>query len=243
MPDDYKLITPQDAAQINQAPHSSPHMPVQEKGTRSSCALPYELYADGSLDTDKKMFEIHFTAANEVFGKSATGSPFMVYAPGIYREEAAKSWNYALTAGDKLKDDWAIENFENGNYHLRVHGPNGFYREFKGSSNDPLIEVKAIYERSKINTKKLTGNIVLQVKNKSTQSLTVNVKDESYKTGVHTKTIAAGALTNLSLDLSQSHHWYDFSVDVKGHENFTKRYAGRVETGNAGITDPLMGAL
>ena len=237
VPDDYRKLTSQDTAQLNSNPQSSPYMPVQEPGTKASCALPYELYVEGGLDQDKKIFEINFAAANLLFGKSAVGAPFVVYAPGVYRDESVRTWNYAVSVGDNLKDDWTVQHFENNNYHLRVYGPNGFYREFKGTTNDPDVEVKALYE----NSKNPTGNILLRLKNKGSNTLTVTIKDESYKSAIRTKTIKAGESSSLVIDLSKSHHWYDFSVTVKGNEPFAKRYAGRVETGQASISDPLMG--
>lgn len=43
---------------VNRDPMASPYMPPQESGIRQSCALPYELYADGKLNADKTAFEI-----------------------------------------------------------------------------------------------------------------------------------------------------------------------------------------
>ena len=47
--------------------------------------------------------------------------------------------DYAVAAGSHLEDSWALGDFENGVYHLRVYGPNGFYREFIGTADDPPI--------------------------------------------------------------------------------------------------------
>jgi phospholipase C len=68
-----------------------------------------------------------------------------------------------VAAGDMLQDEWKIEDFENGNYHLRVYGPNGFYREFLGNKNNPLLKVTCDYEAS--GSGKLTGNVVVTVLN------------------------------------------------------------------------------
>ncbi|MEZ4903534.1 MAG: hypothetical protein R2822_18105 [Spirosomataceae bacterium] len=45
------------------------------------------------------------------------------------------------------------------------------------------------------------------------------------------------------LDLTTSFGWYDFSVKVAGFEAFEQRFAGRVETGKASFSDPLMGRV
>jgi phospholipase C len=38
----------------------------------------------------------------------------------------------------------------------------------------------------------------------------------------------------------QSHQWYDFTVKTKGTEA-EAHFAGKLETGRAGFTDPLIG--
>ncbi|HEY2721721.1 MAG TPA: phospholipase C, phosphocholine-specific, partial [Chitinophagaceae bacterium] len=129
-PTNYKRLNKKEIEQVNKSPQSSPLMPSQEEGVRSSCALPYELYADGGLSEDKKSFEITMKAANDFFGPASVGSAFQVYAPGKYKEEEVRAWAYAVSVGDELKDDWMLADFGNSNYHLRVYGPNGFYREF-----------------------------------------------------------------------------------------------------------------
>lgn len=108
-------------------------MPRQEKGTRQSCALPYQLYADAKLSKDKKSVEVTFAAKNEIFGQLSAGAPFNVYAPGNYRSnkqlnfESVKTWAYAVKSGDEINNSWALHNFEKDQYFLRVYGPNGFF--------------------------------------------------------------------------------------------------------------------
>lgn len=55
--------------------------------------------------------------------------------------------------------------------------------------------------------------------------------------------VAAGGKKEILLDLSASHGWYDFSVLVEGADAFEERFAGKVETGAIGKTDPLLGAI
>jgi phospholipase C len=150
-PANYKRLSKKEIEQINKAPHSSPFMAVQEQGIRSSCALPYELYADGNLLDDKNHFEILMKAGDKFFGELSAGSPFHVYAPGKYKNEDVRAWAYAVAARDELKDTWALHDFENGTYYLRVYGPNGFFREFRGSEKDPVIDVMMKYEQKIIN--------------------------------------------------------------------------------------------
>ena len=243
LPDNYKLLTADEITQINHAPHLSPYMAKQETGIKPSCALPYQLYADGKLSADKKSFALNFTAANEVFGKKAAGSPFNVYAPGKYLTEDLRTWAYTAVAGDTVADEWPLSDFENNHYHLRVYGPNGFFREFKGNAADPDINIVCDYQRSLTDNKKLSGNIELQLHNSGAKQHSIEVVDHSYKTNNHSKLLSANSKTVMSLNLANSHGWYDFSIKVNGAAGFEKRYAGRVETGKSSYSDPLMGAV
>ncbi len=246
VPDDYKLLTADEIAQINKAPHLSPYMPKQEKGTKPSCALPYELYADGKLSDDKKSFGVKFTAANNVFGQSALASPFNVYAPGKYIQFEkpemgdVRTWAYTAKAGDTVSDVWPLEEFENGNYHLRVYGPNGFYREFKGSAAEPDVDIVFGYQHDAADAKKLTGNISIAIHNRTGQPQTIELTDHGYATNSGKHTIGANLTTHVSLNLTGNQGWYDFTVKVDGISNFGRHFAGRVETGKPSISDPQM---
>lgn len=144
------------------------HLPRQEPGTKPSCALPYELYADGRLSADKTKFEITMQAANEIFGNSAAGSPFIIYSPGEHRSAGKpdefvhmRNWTYAVKPGDTLTDEWFTNDFKNNGYHLEMYGPNGFYRVFRGTVADPLVDTTFEYERNKLHKKTLTGNVIV----------------------------------------------------------------------------------
>jgi phospholipase C len=62
-----------------------------------------------------------------------------------------------------LRDVWQIADFEKEQYHLRVYGPNGFYREFIGNNQDPELTVQCGYERDNLSI----GNVVIRLINKS----------------------------------------------------------------------------
>jgi len=157
--------------------------------------------------------------------------------------EAARTWSYALTPGDNISDEWALNDFENSLYHLRVYGPNGFYREFKGNAQDPDLNADVQYQQDAAG-KKFTGNIQIGFSSGSATPLLVEVIDNAYKSAPLTRTVYnAARFTPLVLNLQKSHCWYDFTIRVKGHTTFEKRYAGRVETGNHSFTDPLMGGV
>jgi phospholipase C len=236
VPSGFYKLTAADIAAINQNPAASPLMPRQEEGISNSCALPYELTVNGRLSG--KVFAIEFQVGNTLFKKKAAGAPFNVYAPGKYQSrhnnkmEAVRTWSYAVSAGDELTDKWPLSQFENEEYHLKVYGPNGFFREFKGDKNDPKMEVYCHNEE-------FTGN--LNIEFSSSAMYSIEIKDNGYKSGDHSFVIPGKG--SIRLDLSQSFGWYDFTVRAKGYTTFEQRFAGRVETGKASFTDPLMGRV
>jgi phospholipase C len=148
-----------------------------------------------------------------------------------------------VSAGDSLKDEWPLDAFEEKNYHLRVYGPNGFFREFKGDQKDPLIQINCGYQKNRILKKKLTGNLELNISNLSNgKAYDVKIMDNAYKKEPVFKKIGNENET-VVLDLSPSFGWYDFTVIVKGNSTFSQRFAGRVETGKESFTDPFMGKV
>ncbi len=254
LPKEFKLLTPAETALMRKDLYKSPYMPKQENGIRPSCALPYQLYVEGRLNTDKKTFDIRFEAMDDVFAQSACGSAFQVYAPDKYRKEdnaagfeSVRTWAYAVKRADHIEDSWALDAFENDQYHLCVYGPNGFFREFSGDGADPAMEVLCEYEIKSGAKNKLTGNIALNLLNTGDQQLTVEITDNAYKANpiekILQKSGIAGDRAVVLLNLSKSFGWYDFSVRLSGGGSFEKRYAGRVETGKHGYSDPFMGRM
>ncbi|MGH2644748.1 MAG: phospholipase domain-containing protein, partial [Chitinophagaceae bacterium] len=72
----------------------------------------------------------------------------------------------------------------------------------------------------------------------------LEITDNAYKNKSVRKELQAGKETqSIVLNLSKSHNWYDFSIRIKGIDNFERRYAGHVETGKDSFTDPVMGGI
>jgi len=253
LPADFKALTAEEIAAFNKAPHLSPHGIRQEPGTRPSCALPYCMYVEGRLNKDKSALEIVFTNDDRLFGQKTAGAPFNVYAPGGYvrpddnerdqmgQFETARTWAYGVRAGDTVTDSWPLGEFENQRYHLRVYGPNGFYRELKGDAKDPSVGISVEYDNVSDPQYALTGNAYLMFDNTHDRSYVIEVIDHAYGAHYPARSLAVGAKTHLNLSLASSQGWYDFSVRVQGYEGFEKRYAGRIETGRDSISDPQMG--
>jgi phospholipase C len=233
MPSGYRKLSVADVEQWERNRAAVPWMPRQEPGTRPSTALPYELYAEGAIAANGQLFEIALEAGNEKFGEASAGSPFHVYSPGKFRDGVElRTRAYAVAAGQRVTDTWEIAGFPGGVYHLRVCGPNGFLREFAGTAGDPAVDLRCRYLR--------TGDVELHASSRLQVPCTLNVTDLGYKSGKHSMRLGAGAKRSLVLHLGGSHQWYDFSVTVAGAGQYLRRYAGRVETGKSGFSDPAM---
>lgn len=203
-------------------------LPVQEPGLRPSCALPYEPYADGHPSSDGRSFVLRLEAGNRFFGDRSAGIPFKVYDMVHYGVR-----DYAVRAGDRLTDTWTLEP---GPYHFRVYGPNGFFREFRGLP-DPAPEVRCGYETA---GRRPTGRLRLELQPAGTATHTIEIRDNAYGAAPLTRTLKAGRRSTLVLDLKEGQGWYDLSIGLQGRPDFSRRYAGRVETGKAAVSDPVM---
>lgn len=212
-------------------------MPQQEVGTKPACALPYILLADTALSTDKSTLNLTLVATklnNEV------GAAFNVYTPTSYNGNAGNTWAYAVSAGNSLTDNLAVNKFPNNQYNICVHGPNGFFRHFIGDNTEPNINVTCTYEQNPV-SQLLIGNVILNIGNNDLNLLSFTITDNAYGTSPQTVTVAANGNSAITMNLFNSSNWYDFTLTLSGNTVFSKQYAGHVETGNVSTTDPLMG--
>jgi phospholipase C len=230
LPANFKVLSTEQIAEVNQKPGASKWMSKQEPGTRPANPLPYELYADGAISVDGKSFVLTMKAGISVHGAKSMGAPFNVY---LRHDGTMVAGTYVVKAGDTLTQSFPVNG---GNYSIDVHAPNGFFRSFNGTVKAP-VKVQTIYEQQ---GKRLSGNIALRVHNTGKTAVQVAVKDHSYGLASVTKTLAAGATENVVMWSNKSHGWYDVSVAA---ENSEVRCAGRVETGSTSITDPAMGGV
>jgi phospholipase C len=140
-----------------------------------------------------------------------------------------------------------LTDFPDNNYHLKIYGPNGFFREFKGNADDPLISMSCEYEKDKLTPKKLSGNIILSLINSDTRVLEIEVTDNAYKSGKQSAKLAVNGSKNskqlIPINLIKNYGWYDFTIRIKGNSSFEKRYAGHIETGRPSKSDPFMGRV
>jgi phospholipase C len=241
-PSNFRPLSQAEIDEIRRDPQRSALLPRQEPGVRRSCALPYELVVDGQLSDDRSAYHIRFEARNEVFGPAAAGAPFAVRAWTASDDVAIR--DYAVVAGGRLSDSWPLSDFDSGAYHFTVHGPNGFFRAFRGAAADPLLEIRLDYARPTSGVAKLTGDVAIRVFNRDPRrSHAVDVVDNAYKSDPARVVVPPNESASVPVSAQRAFGWYDRTVRVAGVENFEKRYAGRVETGQWSFSDPAMGGV
>jgi phospholipase C len=246
VPDTFRILTPRDLAGAGKGAPAA-----QEPGVRPSCPLAYDLSVEGILDRGRAAFGICFAARSAFFGLRSAGAPFHVYTPSATRNarsgapswETGRTWAYAVAAGTEVRDAWPLAEFAGGVYHLHVHGPNGFFREFRGDAGDPMLELSL--QAAVLNGAPTGDALVVLTCGDRARGMTVRLEDLSYGGGGRTCSLSAadqpGSRATLTLPLAASFGWYDARATVEGHPGYFQRLAGRIETGTERSTDPLMG--
>jgi phospholipase C len=238
----------------------APELPVQAEGTRRSRALPYELHVDdvhtGDVreddprpGDDMDAMRPEQAAGGRLEGEggksgvarlrfSNTGQRAAVFHVYDVARLDALPRRYTVEPGRALEDGWLPT--PDGEYHLWVLGPNGFHRGFMGRaapggavSRDPLARVRYLPGE---------GALLLTLRNPGTAALTATVSDNAYfDRASWRRDIPAGQQAEWRWPLGPSHHWYDFTLRLDGHAGYARRFAGRLETGADGVSDPAMG--
>ena len=221
-----------DAQQRIMPPYSVPESPqplFQESGTRFSRSLPYELHVNAAV---KAGISIELR-----FGNTGTqGAVFHVYDK-LHLDRIPR--RYTVEAGKSLADVWDLTP-DRGAHELWVYGPNGFVRIFKDDAMTTFgvaaaPEIGVAYDVA-------NGDVVVTFSNSGTEPCMLYVEDKAYRAGGRPRVrVAPGRRVEHSWSLRKSAHWYDFSVTADELPGFERRFAGRVETGKHGLSDPALG--
>ena len=250
-PDPGQPLSVAELGQIRNDPAKSPRLPRQEPGTRPANALPYDLMVDGALSDDRRALRLDFQVLTRLFRDATAGCPFQVVAPG--RVAAATSpqagervwqemriWDYAVAAGARLDAAWPLADFADQHYHLRVLGPNGFLRELRGAATDPALRIAVDTEVDAAGG--ASGNLRVVLRTGSLASAAdLRIVPHGPGQAAIVRSLVADTESVVSLPLQPCHGWYDFTLSIAGFPDFARRYAGRIETGRASRTDPVMG--
>ena len=200
------------------APPKHATQPTQATGVRPSRALPYELTVNSSVMTSAVQLDF--------INSGTQAAVFHVYDK--QRLDAIPR-RYMVEAGKQLSDVWAP--LENGTYDLWVLGPNGFHRHFVGGITLAAFEAQLRYDRP-------GRQISILLRNDGATDRRFTLTANAYGKAVRTVSVAAQGNQLVTWPIAESANWYDLSVGVEGLAGFTRRFAGRMETGVDSVSDP-----
>jgi phospholipase C len=197
----------------------------QESGTRLSRKLPYVLHVNAEV-----------MAGNSVtltFDNTGTqGVVYHVYDK-LHLDRIPR--RYTVEADKSLADVWDLT-ADQGRYDLWVYGPAGFVRVFTDATG------RSIKPECKVDYDADSGDVLVTLVNPGMDACSLSIKDEAYGNGGPWQiAVGPGKQVEQRLSLRKSANWYDFSVTEASENSYLRRFAGRVETGKDGLSDPAMG--
>ncbi|MFG2352987.1 phosphocholine-specific phospholipase C [Streptomyces sp. NPDC048521] len=200
-------------------PPASASLPKQERGSRPTRPLKYAPVVDGSADTAAGKFTLTFASGAQA------GAAFLVTS----NNRTDGPWSYTTEAGKTLSDTWNSA-YSGGSYDLAVHGPNGFVRVFKGRNKVAGPEVTARHAG---------GRLELTFTNKGSGTARLKVVN-GYGGSPVAVSVRPGATVRQTVDLTASKRWYDLTVTSEADPAFLRGFAGHVENGLPGVSDPAI---
>ncbi|MEU8031049.1 phosphocholine-specific phospholipase C, partial [Streptomyces sp. NPDC049099] len=202
-------------------PPANPSLPRQERGHRPTRPLKYAPVVDGSADTAAGTFTLTFASG------AHAGAAFLVTSGN----RTDGPWTYTTQAGKSLSDTWNSA-YSGGVHDLAVHGPNGFLRVFKGKGKAAGPEATARH---------VGDHLELTFTNKGAGTVRLRLVS-GYGGSPATVTVRPGATVRHTVDLTASKRWYDVTVTCDGDPAFLRGFAGHVENGRPGVSDPAIAA-
>lgn len=201
-------------------------LPSQELGLRPARALPYELNAHVRPDVDAGAVQLHLENSGEATVVFQVRSADGLTGP----------WTYTLGPDRRIADALSLATLGQSTYDLTVHGPNGFFREFRGS----LVK-RPFAINSRLTYDSDAGIVALEIENTGKTGTTVRVL-EGYSGKVISLTLRAGQRLSRSWALKHSFSWYDLSLTSAAEPGFLQQFAGHLESGQDSMSDPAIGA-
>jgi phospholipase C len=199
-------------------------MPVQESGVRPARPLPYAWTVRHRVDADAALAWIEF--ANT--GKA--GAAFYVY-DGSAPMEAPR--RYTVSAGKSVSDCWPLHRGKIA-CDARIYGPNGYFAHLRDGPFEGhvvTIEVSLRYEPAQ-------RQIVATLSNPGLVDCRCRIVETYAGTPPVERMLAAGASVDSIWNVDASQGWYDLSVTIDESAHYLRRFAGHMEYGEPGTSDP-----
>jgi phospholipase C len=204
---------------------------TQMTGQRPHRALPYDVDVTIAVTPERRL-------RVEMVNNGSVGATFSVHD----NRDLQEPWHYTIGAGDRYASEQWHDDGPLDLYDLTLRGPNGYWRRFTGSlmPEASLADVQLVPRPAK-------GAVELQLGNAGIVPLTFTIAlDDRYPThGQRTRSIsvAPGAQAKETLSLDASDNWYDITVTLASEPYFLRRFAGKVDNGKPGRTDPGIGSM
>lgn len=202
----------------------------QMKGQRRTRPLPYDLDIAGGVAPEGR-FRLTMT------NRGHAGAALAVHD----NSEGHAPWHFTVGAGDRLESDqWHASGAVQGDYDLTVAGPDGLHHRYAGSLAGSAPDVTLIRLADE-------GAVELLFTNSSAVPLLFEVGfDAAYPSGkarARQVRVAPRASVRDRWHLAGDDNWYDLSVRWARDPKFLRRFAGKLETGRPGLTDPAIGPM
>ena len=201
-------------------------MPTQEPGTRPARALPYDLRVNEDETYDTTVFQLSLD------NKGKAGAWLYVYdrtapaaAPRTTSRRSERRIQAAPSISLSFEDHWPL--VDDG-YHLVAHGPNGSVQEFEGRTVGALV---ARFEPAR-------NKVRVTVSNHGEAPRTVTAEEAYTKGAKQGRTLRPGDDARFTFDLPAESRWYDVTVAAADGPAFRRRWAGHLENGRPGTSDP-----
>ena len=196
----------------------------QASGTRPSRALPYELHVHSAVQTAPQTLQLVFSCGG------AAAAVFHVY-DRLQLEQVPR--RYTVEPGRSLTGVWPLQ--PGRGYDLWVLGPNGFHRHFTGEGAQSTLEFALDYAPA-------SGELRARLRNGAGSECHCEFVANAYlKPEPQRLLLPARSVAEQTWQIAGSGHWYDFTLRVPQWAGFSRRFAGRMETGAPSISDPAMG--
>lgn len=203
---------------------------AQMAGQRRTRPLPYDLDIAGVVTPEGRF---RLTMAN----RGRAGAALAVYD----NSDTHAPWHFTVGAGDRLESEqWHDGGAMSDAYDLTLTGPDGLYRRYAGTLAGSAPDIALIgLPRD--------DAVELLVVNRSAAPLLLDVGfDAAYPSGkarARRVRVAPGASVRDRWHLAKDDHWYDLTVRWARDPKFLRRFAGRLDTGQPGLTDPAIGPM
>jgi phospholipase C len=204
---------------------------AQMPGQRRSRPLPYDLDISGFV-TPEGRFRL------KMVNRGRTGAALTVYD----NSHRSAPWHYTIGANASHEnEEWHVANGGSDDYDLTLTGPDGLHRQYAGTLvAGTRVEAFLVHLPAE-------DAVELQFVNGGDQPVLFEVGfDAAYsERSGHSRIIRVAAKTvrKKRWHLARHDNWYDLAVRAPHDPKFLRHFAGKVETGRPGRTDPAIGKM